>query len=278
MKSLFSLLSILLFTSVLYAQTWHSKFNYQTQTEDGGAMGTVGNVGIGFFNSNLNHPSPNINRQPEVPYLPQKPLHIIGYEDSESPEFIAPHPTIRLDHRTIGETGSGNTAGGENRVGGPDPSLYFGYTSEQHVWDIENNKGTLGFIKDGSQKIKYTGAEANFGMPIAGAEYDLNVYGTVRIGLNASSAPNDLIVNGPSTLKGILKSQNQAFFENQVVIGDPSIIHTGQTDPKSKLIVQGTGIFQEVLVDYVGEWNDKVFDDGYELILLFTKLDTFPTY
>ncbi|MEQ8360296.1 MAG: hypothetical protein RH860_12465 [Cytophagales bacterium] len=274
MKALLSFGLIFLFAVTLSAQTWHSKFDFNIQSEDGGAMATVGNVGIGFYSTELDVPVANINQQAQTPYLPQKQLHIIGYEDEENPEFIAPTPTIRLDHRTIDDNGAGNTGGGEQRSGGPAASPYLEYTAQQHVWDLENDEGILGFVKDGTHKVKYSGSEANFGMPVAGAEYDLNVYGTVRIGLNASTAPNDLIVNGPSTLKGILKSQNEAFFENQVLIGDPTTIYNAQSDPNNKLIVQGTGVFQEVVVDHVSEWNDKVFEADYDLLEL-SKLEVF---
>ncbi len=274
MKALLSFLLMVLLAVSLSAQTWHSKFDFHIQDEDGGAMATVGNVGIGFYSSELNVPAANINQQPQTPYLPQKQLHIIGYEDEENPEFFAPIPTIRLDHRTIDDNSSGNTSGGQQRNGGPSTISNIEYSAQQHVWDLENDEGILGFIKDGTHKVKYAGDEANFGMPISGAEYDLNVYGTLRIGLNASSAPNDLIVNGPSTLKGILKSQNEAFFENQVLIGDPATIYNAQSNPNNKLIVQGTGVFQEVLVDHVSEWNDKVFEADYDLLGL-NELESF---
>jgi hypothetical protein len=269
-KDLSLSLIALLWAFTGFSQTWHSQKDYQNQYEDHGAQATIGNVGIGFWNAeDLNHPSPNIDVYPMTPYLPQKPLHILGYESEES-SFIAPVPGIRLDHRTVSESSGGTGNSNSNsRVGGPEPSFYSSeMVSEQHVWDLENNKGELRFLKDGNVRFQYNKDRAQFGIPLAGAEYDLNIYGTVRIGLNSTSSPNNLIVTGLSTFQGDLNAERQAFFQDKVVIGNPEFVHSNQTSSMSKLIVQGTAIFQEVLVDHVNAWNDKVFEEDYELVSL----------
>ena len=74
MKALLSFGLIVLLAATLSAQTWHSKFDFNIQSEDGGAMATVGNVGIGFYSTELDVPAANINQQVQTPYLPPKTI------------------------------------------------------------------------------------------------------------------------------------------------------------------------------------------------------------
>ncbi|QNL23065.1 hypothetical protein HZR84_14305 [Hyphobacterium sp. CCMP332] len=138
------LLGIIFFLSgsVLFAQTWHSQKDYTSEYEDNGSIGTIGKVGIGFHHEeNLIYPPPNVSEHPQIPYYPQKSLHILGYEDIEYSEFLAPIPTIRLDHRYTYESGGGGGGGSQSRSGGPDPTSYVEILTAQDVWDMENNQG-----------------------------------------------------------------------------------------------------------------------------------------
>ncbi|QNL23066.1 hypothetical protein HZR84_14310 [Hyphobacterium sp. CCMP332] len=94
------------------------------------------------------------------------------------------------------------------------------------------------------------------------------MYGELRVGLSTSNYPGDFTVTGVSNFEGQIMANNESFFTDKVIIGDPLLIHSNQANTNSKLMIQGTGIFQEVVVDHVNEWNDEVFNKDYKLLEL----------
>jgi hypothetical protein len=206
-------------------------------TED--PMFRQGPVGIGTFGI------------PDAPDWPSFPLHIVGFQSSL--EDLPNAPRIQLDHSYL--TDGGSQQNGNNGQNGPNSS--FGSAGRHFIsWGVENKSGILNFIRGTAVMARIGSTKMTLGS--SQQTCDLQVFGDMIFGNPVGGDKVDLYAD--TYFQGDANFMQQVNFTDKLVIGDA---YSGASN--FRLSVDGNILCQEVTVETVQEWNDHVFEEGYNL-------------
>ncbi len=186
-----------------------------------------------------------------APTWPQYPIHIYGYQ--ESSESSPKAPRIQLEHSYLGNSGSQQNNSGNGN--GPNSSMEEPERFN-NSWALENKNGVLHFFRDLDLKVQMGSTKLALGS--SGASFDFQVFGNSFIG-NPVGGTN-LSIYSESNFSEKATFSSQAFFEDQLIIGDP---YLGASN--YRLSVDGHVLCQEISVETVSQWNDHVLKPGYKL-------------
>ncbi len=197
-----------------------------------------GPVGIGTFST------------PDAPNWPLFPLHLVGFQESSDGGSQAPR--IQLEHSYLTSSGS---SGEPNENNGPSSAID---GVERHLvgWGVENLNGILKFIRNGETKVEI--GSTKFLVGNANTSCDLQLFGNATFGHPAGGDRmdifSDVYFHNATSFAGIVT------FNDKLVIGNE---YSGNS--AFELSVDGNILCQEVTVETVEQWNDKVFSPEYEL-------------